>query len=459
MHFVRPILRSIRPTVGLIDLKKPYTYQNPARAEALDKIEDHSDLVDEAFLAEVAGFLGDCDASNAPSEVKNDNAATPSNDDLVLASHQLVEETEELLSGFSAPPEQEPPCKSQSAEPKTLKIKKAPVSAEKRREIWNAQAAKRRQRYRQKVKDEKETLTQQELELTRQLTQLLADQAEAQLKQVRTPTLGVWRAIAIRQLERRVDAEQRQKLLRAEVVGRARMIEQMDMLLQQRLPSDRQVVVCESMNTSEELNGEALFKTFLRDMDGLYAQTNDIMRGLVFKSTRFELEPKRRGDAVFFDIADRIEFPYAFEEAGEVATEVLLSDPNTSLEAGRAKQSKDTHTTRYRIKYRLRQGRSVDFVISGAGKKYKEKDRLVYLWRGITEGQGEFDGIQSDETSWIVVRPSSGATLLECYSRFVPVTMGMKTAGDDIDRFVRVLAETGAKEMIKMLENLILNDP
>ncbi|KAJ8516670.1 hypothetical protein ON010_g18420 [Phytophthora cinnamomi] len=119
--------------------------------EQRERMEDRSDLVDEAFLAEVAGFLGDCDASSAPSEVKNDNAATSSNDDLVLASHQLVEETEELLSGFSAPPEQEPPCKSQSTEPKTLKIKKAPVSAEKRREIRNAQAAKRRQRYRQKT--------------------------------------------------------------------------------------------------------------------------------------------------------------------------------------------------------------------------------------------------------------------------------------------------------------------
>ncbi|KAE9040221.1 hypothetical protein PR003_g7417 [Phytophthora rubi] len=410
-------------------------------------------LDDEAFLAEVTEFLSDC---NACDEIKDGDTTAAGDESLLLASHQLLAE-------IDAPQDQGTPTK----ENQSPGHKKYSVSFDKMREIRNTQAAIRRQRYRQKLKNEKETLAQQESELSRELAKLQAAQEEVGASQARRLTLGTWRAIAARQRERRVEAEQKQKLLRAEVVGRSRMIEQMNLLLQDTCRL-QQLLACETMPRSGENNGAELFKTFLQEMDGLYAQTNDVLHGLVYKSSvpaAYDLKPKWKDGTMYFDSADRMEFPYAFEEAEDAMTTILMSDPNACLQNASVMESKVTVTMKYHLKYRLTQGKSVDFVIYGAGKKYKENDRLVYLWRGLTEGQGEFDGLQSDETTWIVVRPSRGvetSTILECYSRIVPVNIGMKSTGNNnVEMFVKIVAELGekeSKEMMKMMESLMLND-
>lgn len=413
-----------------------------------------SALDDEAFLAEVTEFLSDYNACDG---IKDTDTTAAGDESLLLASRQLLAE-------IDAPQDQGTPTK----ENQSPDHKKHPVSLEKMREIRNTQAAVRRQRYRQKLKDEKEMLIQLESELSRELAKLQAAQEEAGASQARRLTLGAWRAIAARQLERRVEAEQKQKLLRAEVVGRSRMIEQMNMLLQESCRLQK-LLACETMPRSGENDGAELFKTFLEEMDGLYAQTNAVLNGLVYKSSvpaAYDLKPKWKDGTLYFDSADRMEFPYAFEEAEDAMTTILMSDPNACLQSASAMESKVTVTMKYHLTYRLTQGKNVEFVMYGAGKKYKEKDRVVYLWRGLTEGQGEFDGLQSDETSWLVVRPSPGveiSTILECYSRIVPVTIGTKsTDNNNVERFVKIVAESGEKEfkeMMTTMESLMLNDP
>ncbi|KAE8893153.1 hypothetical protein PF005_g27499 [Phytophthora fragariae] len=113
------------------------------------------DQVD-ALLADVARFLVKSDTSSALVQ------ATPlkSNpDSLLVSSHQLLAETEALLSS-------EADNNSLIGANSVQTVSKAePISAEKRREIRNAQAAQRRLRYRQKLKNEKETLQQRCLKI------------------------------------------------------------------------------------------------------------------------------------------------------------------------------------------------------------------------------------------------------------------------------------------------------
>ncbi|GMF34264.1 unnamed protein product [Phytophthora fragariaefolia] len=390
------------------------------------KMKTRSDPVDDAFLAEVAGFLGDCDASIMSNEIKNDEMVTANDSDLLLA-------------------------------------------ADKRHEIRNAQAAKRRERYRQKLKDEKEELVRQENELSKVLAKLQAAHAGVRAAQMKNLALGAWRAIAIRQLERRMQAEQQRKLLRAEVIGRSRAIVQMGALLQENKHTHQKLLEGDQVEETRANGEDALLKTFLVEIDKLYAQTNEVWRDVKFKSSAtpaYDLKPNWKDNALYFDSADRTVIPYPFDVAKNAAIVIFMSDPHACLETVEPNKVKDTVTMKYQRKYQLRQGGSVDLTICGAGKTYKEHQQLVFIWRGLTEGQGKFDGIQADEICWVIVRPSSGVessgestTVLESYSRLVPVAM--KGCDYNVDPFMKILAESGEGEtevMMQMMEKLMLND-
>lgn len=57
-------------------------------------------------------------------------------------------------------------------------------------------------------------------------------------------------------------------------------------------------------------------------------------------------------------------------------------------------------------------------------RRYIEADRVVFVWRALTEGQGDFEGLYTDETAWYVLRPSAAkdeAMVVEVFTRLVPV--------------------------------------
>ncbi|ETL34849.1 hypothetical protein L916_12968, partial [Phytophthora nicotianae] len=341
------------------------------------------------------------------------------------------------------------------------------LSAEKRREIRNALAAQRRVRYRQKLKDEKEVLKQQATELSAQLTSLQTSQAKRKAKQASNWMFGAWRAVAARQLERRMQAEQQQKLLRAEVVGRSRLIRRMSMLLDKLLEGSQRnrLVEWESIETDLESGGSPLFKTVLDDVDAAYLQINSVMNGLTFESatqTPYKLTRQRKKSAVYFDTMDRMVFPYKFEQAADVISTVMLTNPD---EIVTVQDLKDTLTLKYHLKYQLSAEESASFRVYAAGKRYREKDRLVFVWRSMTEGLGQFEGLQSKETAWMVVRPSSektgrSCTILESSSRVEPIGFGSASGCDGkVDRFVDTLAKSGGEEfklLIETMENLMI---
>ncbi|ETL88108.1 hypothetical protein L917_12793, partial [Phytophthora nicotianae] len=202
----------------------------------------------DAFLDEVATFLDQTDAPEGAKNHSHEAATTSVDDSLLLASHQLLAETEDLLASHKNSDyyQRQQDVRSASTNAKSSEDDRSEsqctdeLSAEKRREIRNALAAQRRVRYRQKLKDEKEVLKQQATELSAQLTSLETSQAERKAKQASNLMFGAWRAVAARQLERRMQAEQQQKLLRAEVVGRSRLIHQMSLLLDEPLKINEQ---------------------------------------------------------------------------------------------------------------------------------------------------------------------------------------------------------------------------
>ncbi|ETL88103.1 hypothetical protein L917_12794 [Phytophthora nicotianae] len=283
---------------------------------------------------------------------------------------------------------------------------------------------------------------------------------------------GAWRAVAARQLERRMQAEQQQKLLRAEVVGRSRLIHQMSLLLDEPLKINEQDPPISYAKYCE--NGvSALHKNMLEELDAAYLRIDDVMRDLDFKSVvsaAYNYSRKQKDGVVYFDNVDRIVFPYKFEQAADGLETVMMSDPDGGYETAKLK---DAIAMNYRVTYQISEAETVSFNIHGAAKRWRQKDRLVFLWRCFTEGLDEFEGLQSDETAWIVVRPptektdvncdQSCSTIIDSYSRLVPVGIGLSPVCDGaVDRFVNILSKSGEvefKQMMQMMEKVIINDP
>ncbi|KAG6949264.1 hypothetical protein JG688_00014695 [Phytophthora aleatoria] len=321
------------------------------------------EATDAAFLAEVAAFLDQNDAPEAAEKVYHKEVTTPGDDGLLLASHQLLAETEELLPSYDTPTDTQQELNVNSAstntnsseDDNTETLQNDNISTEKRREIRNAQAAQRRLRYRQKLREEKETLRQQATELSTQLTSLETAQVELKPRQATNLMFGAWRAVAARQLERRMQTEQQQKLLRAEVVGRARLIHQMSLLLEDRLKSKQQdrLISYEWVETNCETGGSALFTTMLEELDNAYLRTDDFVHGLEFESAvqvAYNLTRNQKDGVLYFDSADRVVVPYNFEQAAVGLSTVMMSDPDVDYETVKVEDLKDTLTIKYHVK-------------------------------------------------------------------------------------------------------------
>jgi hypothetical protein len=153
-----------------------------------------TNVEDVDFLADVTGFLAQCEGEG---EADVQGSSSIDNDRLLLSSHQLVAKTEELLASCKTQTENQKENEeranstlSHSCSPVEDAARKRNFLAEDRREIRNVQAAKRRQRYRQKLRDERETLTVQASELSGELTNLQVAKAELKARQAGNLALG-----------------------------------------------------------------------------------------------------------------------------------------------------------------------------------------------------------------------------------------------------------------------------
>ncbi|KAE9171482.1 hypothetical protein PF004_g27549 [Phytophthora fragariae] len=378
------------------------------------------DQVD-ALLADVARFLVKTDASSVLVQ------ATPLKskpDSLLVSSHQLVAETEALLSS-------EADHNSLLGANSVQTVSKAePISAEKRREIRNAQAAQRRLRYCQKLKNEKETLQQQENQLSQELSRL--HQARVDGRSVQgDKTLSLWKAIATRQKERRVEAESQQRQLRAAVVGRARLIHQMNALLQR---PDTQVEKNDS--PMEEMDFTVTYP-------------------LVYRPTRACAQ-----GAEIYASANATVVPFDFEQTCRAMSVLMMTDPTEKT----IREPQNTATVKYQVESQLKPGEDFKLMVHMAVRRYREPGRMVFVWRGLVEGLGALSGYHTDETGWLVLRPHLTSNLLKSYVRFVPMSVGeagVTGSNEDTDQFAEVVIKAGEDEvsgLMAMLENMLIGE-
>ncbi|KAG7388225.1 hypothetical protein PHYBOEH_007981 [Phytophthora boehmeriae] len=407
--------------------------------------------VDGAIIASVTSFLEDYDFPSEPSHL-----STAKGDTAFASSHHSPTETNDLtvwkddntfMSALTSVIET-----FDQEESNAIQIRRAKRKIDK--------DAERKLRYRRKLRAERETLLKQSIELTSVLENLRSSHAEKLREQERPMALAAWKMIATRQKEKRLEVEELHKRLRAEVISRSRVIEQMNSFLQ---CSDlaRSVALCGHERAADR---SALIDTFVNELDLLYSQTDQVVRHANFKmssSIVFSLTPQRKDGFEYFESANATTVPFGFEQTVKALSSLILSDWGEDYAKKRVKKPECTMGCTFDVDYHLKSGETVKLQGSIASRIYGEDDRAVFVTRTLTECPGEFAELYSDETSWMILRPSSTdpatcgdnevSTVVEIYSRVVQT--GQSSLAIE-DRFAEVIAKASEEEVEEMMETL-----
>ncbi|OWZ14823.1 hypothetical protein PHMEG_00011626 [Phytophthora megakarya] len=273
-------------------------------------------------------------------------------------------------------------------------------------------------------------------------------------------SLSAWKSIATHQKEKRVEAEQTQRHLRAAVIQRARIIHQMKIVIERPLFKENPKVYMYNGD------GTALFKNFMGEMDAIYSQTDQVLKQAQFKiSSSLTYTPSRtmRQGMEIFDSADAAIIPFEFKSTTRALNKLMLSDPDTSD----FQATTNSLTMKNEVTFQLKADEVAKLRIYSAVQKYEEAGRVVFVLRSFTEGQGNLRGYNTEETGWFSVRPGDStedckSAIIEVYTRFTPFSFGEASDGNvDADRFADIVAKSGEKEVNElgqMLEKLLLGE-
>lgn len=366
----------------------------------------------------------------------------------------------------------------------------------------SALAAKRRNAYRQRVKKEllglreqnselsaKLKTMQEETEVTGKLRRLREDSHHQVDKAGTSPpstssalVAPGWKGIAVRQMEGRLEAEALNRELRTQVSMNRALIQHISNALRLRMNAvdahrRRSIALSHQKRVRLEESDSRLFHTFLREVDGVYRKTDEVFRDCerLFKTdepltSNYRRKWDRETNSECVEFVDTIVVPFGFRKApnalwrampkifGKEAkpTIVAVGDPGTTL------------AMKYHFIYYHDEERT-PFQCCMLMKRYDEPNRSVFVWRALSEGEGDVSAVQSVETGWCVVKPSpSGAapTIFQFCTRVWPVRPPAAISenanyGQEVEHLVDLMMRSSEDETVDMaraIENVLLED-
>ncbi|RLN80927.1 hypothetical protein BBJ28_00003397 [Nothophytophthora sp. Chile5] len=335
--------------------------------------------------------------------------------------------------------------------------------------------AKRRSTYREKQKSQRDALRRQVTELSSELVVLQEARTAAQNRGGHEmATSGrLWKALASQRLQARLVAEEQQRRLHAAIVKRSALIESIGVVVRKRIAEAEpargkdQGVGKRARRTSPN---DALYETYLNEMDEVYARTEEVFRsselhsaidaGLRYKPSRVTYVASGHHELV-----GKVSTPFNFQRVCYAIG--LFGCMENRQECRETYKGFDGSDGTIAVKFRVSSHRSdrslLQYVVM---RRYQERERLVAIWRKFTEGEGVFAGLHSDETGWNVVRPSPGCvdagTVMESVIRFVPMNFNSATSSTALaGQFTDMVVSTGeedCQECLRRMEQILLDE-
>lgn len=422
---------------------------------------------DESTWTDLNVFLHECDVP----ELQTTASATT---DLLQDSDQLLAETEALLASYDT---KNVFVQQDHAQTSPIKTTKSPE--ELRRELKNALAAKRRHRYRVKLKNERQTLQEQEKTLSEEFKTLQRAKKKSKTIQASTIASPLWKDIASRQMDGRLVAEEQERRLKNAVASRTKVIQEVNGLMRHQLCSANGPNLDKVTKTSTDVELEpddvALFEEYLQDMDMVYKQTDEAFGASGVEenpTTSYKVDPiwKQDGDLEYFENLDVSLIPSSFEKTSRAMWQALLHvhSQKDRRHYGSVTDPDDTIAVKCLIPSPTDTNERVDMLIHLVLKRFIEAHRMVIVWRALTEGDAEFSGMHSDEYGWCVVRPINAVghgvatTVVQTFTRFIPMTIATKFSNKaHADQFAKLVVTSGEEdgsEITRMMASLLIED-
>ncbi|CAH0477699.1 unnamed protein product [Peronospora belbahrii] len=308
----------------------------------------------------------------------------------------------------------------------------------------------RRSEYRKRQKEEKESLRNEIDKLSTKLVKL-QDSTKANSSLLFTDAAlssCLWKAIATRQEQRRRAAEKEQVHLRAAILSRAGLIEDLCGFLKKRL-YDGTMENDEFGDLSRhkkrmrlKVTDSTLFETFITELYTIYLRTDDVFTAcdLSLAAPSLPVAKANKDECGFSQRVSRQILPFNFQQTCCLLWHI----------------AKLKHQEQDRVSYE--DVNDPDNIIA-------TKIRISSPRMG-EKGEGLFRGMHSDSTGWCIIRPttnrSTTGTVVETCLRYVPMHLSnSSTRAPVVNEFTELVVEQADEENVsifKTLEMLLLDD-
>ncbi|KAG7383218.1 hypothetical protein PHYBOEH_010017 [Phytophthora boehmeriae] len=354
-----------------------------------------------------------------------------------------------------------------------------PVAISDKVAIRRAMEAKKRRVSRQREKVARDALLHHYQALTNELVRLKqAKEAEhARLVSLRTPQFYQWRKVAKKQLHERLHAEEEQKYLSGLVTAQSNYINAIEVEARKR-SDEPNVLKNDAITISDKKNlcitapvEEEICNAYMQELRVNYEQLDAFFEEIdiaeLREAVQNTVQMREDGEIEFYQQLTKSVEPFSLRKTATTfwdvsVAQILGRGCHEHFTSGPA----NTFATKFRETIVSKTGVTVPLLQRSVAQRFLEDDRVVHVWKQITEGEGEFSGLYMEETGWLRLRLSTEATGPEttiemCTRKFPKSLKSPSVNGEIVRQFHEVLRNVGDKtktDIVSWTQNALLEE-
>ncbi|EGZ09039.1 hypothetical protein PHYSODRAFT_365128, partial [Phytophthora sojae] len=319
----------------------------------------------------------------------------------------------------------------------------------------------RKRQYHRRLKSERDTLRRMVDELSRQLQELQHVSGGA----TETFANSTWRNIAMLQRDQRVQSETEQMRLFTAAKMQALYIKKLCEQLPNTLPQSNAWSV--SPRPTGAPFDESVYHTLLNKVNACYTQIDDVLGEFDRDGVTTSVHRSQfNGEVQYFQHLNQFTEPYGYEHTHRTMWNLakLFHRQQDRRDFYGVGDPNDTVVVRFRLLRTLANGATVSVLQRYVHRRFQGNKRTILVWKTLSEGEGVFRGIQSEETGWVCLQPATeeDSTLVRVCVRQAPMRFQAPDRCDSATgEFHQVLQNSVSEDMQEIsaaLDKMLLDD-